>query len=108
MAAGCLIAGWRLVQDHPVPPIDVHRAAPAAVQDTGGPAPLPLASPVPGSAGQHAGALGLTPGADLLARLSRDDSSLYRTQWQVIQLLVDGTRRFLEQRVLPALMAAAR
>jgi hypothetical protein len=107
VAAACFIAGWRLIGEHRPAPVQLHRGTPAVVTGTDGPLPVPAASPSDGAkAGPRAGQLGLSPGTDLLNRLSRDDFSLYRAQWQVIQVLVDGTRRYVEQRVLPTLMAA--
>ena len=104
VAAACFFAGWRLVSNHAAGPIQVHRAAPAT-----GAAPdpflgIPMApgrAPTPGGPGL----LGLAPGPDLISRLNRDDFAMYRTQWQVIQVLVDGTRQYIEKRVLPALFA---
>jgi hypothetical protein len=104
VAAGCFFSGWRLVSDHHIPPLQVHHSAPAAAQDVGGPISIPMASPGAGS--PRAGVLGLSPTTDLLSRLSRDDVGFYKTEWGVIQVLVDGTRQFIEQRVVPSLMAA--
>jgi hypothetical protein len=46
---------------------------------------------------------GLT--SDAVARLNHDDFELYRRQWQVLQMLMDGVRTYLEQRVVPQLLS---
>jgi hypothetical protein len=100
VAVGCFFAGWRLVSNHPLGPIQVQRGAPSTT--TSDPfLPIPRA---PGPAPVSGGGTGAAPGSDLLTRLNKDDLTLYRTQWQVIQLLVDGTKQYIEKRVLPALL----
>ena len=105
VAAACFFAGWRLINNRSAGPIPIHRGSPAATGTadpfTGIPS-APGATPAPASGG---GALGMAPGSDLLSRLNRDDFAMYRAQWQVIQVLVDGTRQYIEKRVVPALLA---
>ncbi|MDP9325955.1 MAG: hypothetical protein M3O87_05400 [Candidatus Dormibacteraeota bacterium] len=101
VAAGCFLAGWRLVSNHPPGPIQVQRGAPSVTAPDPF-IPIPRA-PAPGPA-TGGGRMGVTPGSDLLTRLNKDDLALYRTQWQVIQLLVDGTRQYIQKRVLLALL----
>jgi hypothetical protein len=49
----------------------------------------------------------LVPGltSDALSRVNRDDFELYRRQWQVLQMLMDGVRTYLEHRVAPQLLS---
>ncbi len=101
VAAACFFAGWRLVAKHPADPIQVHRGAPA-ITATDPFSAIPTAPTAAPAAG--AGGVGVAPGSDLLTRLNQDDLTAYRTQWQVIQLLVDGSRQYIEKRVLPALL----
>ncbi len=102
VAAACFFAGWRLVSNHPAGPIQVHRGTPAITAPDPFSA-VPTAAPSNPAPGRD-GRLGAAPTTDLLTRLNRDDLTAYRTQWQVIQLLVDGTRQYIEARVLPALL----
>ena len=55
--------------------------------------PSPTPRPAPGAS--------LAPG--LIDRLSQDDYQLYQKQWQVIGLLMQGIRRYVEQRLVPSI-----
>lgn len=100
VAAACFYAGWRLVTRPPAGPIEVHRQAPVE----SGVDPFSAVPVAPTSSPRPAVGLGVNPGGDLLSRLNHDDLAMYRSQWQVIQLLVDGTRQYIEKRVIPALL----
>lgn len=105
VAVGCAFAGWRLVAGpHPNTGVEVHRGAAGPAEEAPGYLGLPLAPGAPAKPAQ--GLPGVTPLTDLLNRLNQEDLRLYSSQWQVIQILVDGTRRYLELKVLPAVKAA--
>src|SRR5690242_8171055 len=103
VAAGCLYSGWRFLSTRTTgPDLVVHRAqAPAppgpieaAIQGL-----LPTVQPT--SAPPRPGAPVLGP--DLVNQINRDDLELYRREWQVIQMVVEGVRRYVEVRVVPGL-----
>jgi len=110
LAAGCLYAGWQAVAPEAVAaPIRVHHpaSAPAGLfgAGTSGALVLPAGtgSPHPGAPPKRTfQAPNLT--ADWLSQLNSDDYSLYRGQWQTLQLLMSGVRQYLEQRVVPRLL----
>jgi hypothetical protein len=105
IAAGCFYAGWQLVSNHRAGgAVQVHRAeVPPASEGDG-------FLGIPGAPSRVLPRHGVVGGpkmlsSDLLARLNRDDFDLYRSQWRIIQLLVEGVRQYLVQRVVPALLA---
>lgn len=113
VAAACFFTGWSWFSNHQEAqslkisrgPSAASPAAPAAREAVLG---LPLASPAPGGVGHRVSqahrSAGDLPSASLLDRINRDDFDLYRRQWQVVQLFIDGVRRYLEQRVVPELL----
>jgi hypothetical protein len=66
---------------------------------------MPLASPAPPVPGSATGRLPIPPG--LVDRVNRDDSTLYRQERQLLWLAIDTARRFLSQKVVPALRQSA-
>jgi hypothetical protein len=104
VAVACVFAGWRLVaRPNPGSGVEVYRGASAPAEEPPGFLGLPQA---PGAAPRAQVEPGVAPLTDLIKRVNADDLRLYRTQWQVIQLLADGTRRYIELKVLPVLSAA--
>ena len=105
VAGGCLLFGWKVVGSRPgPPPVQVFRAPgrpPEAGIGVGLPSGQP-ATPQKASAPHAPRVPGLT--SDALSRLNRDTFELYRRQWQVLQMLMDGVRIYLEQRVVPRLL----
>jgi hypothetical protein len=106
-AAGCFYFGWRAL----TPAAQAHsqvqvQHAPAAAPDPLVGLPLPWHQPAaaPGRPGLPR-TLRPTLGGDALARLDHDDFELYRRQWQVLQALTDGVRKYLERRVVPRLLS---
>lgn len=104
VVAGCGILGWRLA--HPAGPASVHLQpsgqapgigfAPRLAQPAI--APAPLASGGPGRPGL----------SDLVRRVNKDDVSLYSGQWRAIQAVGAASREYIERRIVPLLLAAAR
>jgi hypothetical protein len=106
MAGGCLFFGLKLLGAPAAQaPVQVLRA-PARPPAAGAAVGLPLwqpASPPTPSKPYVARVPGLT--SDVLSRLNHDDFELYRRQWQVLQMLMNGVRTYLEQRVAPQLLS---
>ena len=106
VVGGCVYFGLKVVGSTPAqPPVRVFRApAPPPQAGVGvGLPPVKTATPRKSLPPSHPRVAGLTP--DLLSRLNRDDFELYRRQWQVLQMLMDGVRTYLEQRVAPQLLS---
>jgi hypothetical protein len=106
VAAACLFFGWQLA--HPggstAPArIEHPQAAPAV------PGPRLLDPPAPRPPGAHRPPW-VSPDAftEFSQRLNQENSALYQGQWQTLQLVAAATREYLERRVLPLLLAAAR
>ena len=107
IAVGCVYFGFQAVSPPTGrAPVQIRRA-PGRPQETGAALGLPLRQPagtVPRpSATRPRQASDLT--SDGMSRLNRDDFELYRRQWQVLQMLMDGVRTYLEQRVVPRLLS---
>ena len=105
LVVACGAVGWQLLhQGASSGAVTVKRA-------TGNPPTAPMANPsaVPGMTVQHRAGAAPRPGLEeLLARVNRDDSRLYRSQWATIQLVAAATHDYLTARVVPLLLAAAR
>jgi hypothetical protein len=106
VAGGCLFFGLKAVSPQPPkPPIQVLRG-PAGTPEAGIGIGLPLGPPATvrrPSPPATPRVFGLT--ADALSRLNHDNFELYRRQWQVLQMLMNGVRTYLEQRVAPHLLS---
>lgn len=113
IAAGCCYFGFRLVAHSstggPTGAQVQVRRAPATPPDLGSTLAMPwqqTASPKSGAKPAARGSLAAPAiPADRFARLNHDDYQLYRRQWQVLQMLMDGVRTYLEQRVVPRLLS---
>jgi hypothetical protein len=106
-AAGCCYFGWKaLASGSPArSQVQVQRA-PAVDPDPIGLLTMPWHQPAATPGGRTLPrTLRPSLGGDALARLDHDDFELYRRQWQVLQALTDGVRRYLEQRVVPRLLS---
>jgi hypothetical protein len=105
VAGGCLFFGWKVVSPpSPRPPIQVLRG-PAGRTEAGIGVGLPLGSPATArKPSPPATPRVLSMTSDTLSRLNHDDFELYRRQWQVLQMLMNGVRTYLEQRVVPQLL----
>ena len=113
VAAGCCFFGFRVLAHGTAggstgAQVQVRRA-PATPPDLGSTLAMPWqqstsvsAAPKP-AVGSALGAPAIP--ADRFARINHDDFELYRRQWQVLQMLMDGVRTYLEQRVVPRLMS---
>lgn len=106
IATGCCYFGWRALGPavSPRSPVQVQRA-PAIAVDPIGVLTLPWHQPAGTPARSSPRSAKPRLGTDALARLDHDDLELYRRQWQVLQALTDGVRRYLEQRVVPRLLS---
>jgi hypothetical protein len=106
VAGGCLFFGMKVLSPPSSrPPIQVLRG-PAGTPEAGIGVGLPLGSPATArmpSPPATPRVLSLT--SDTLSRLNHDDFELYRRQWQVLQMLMNGVRTYLEQRVVPQLLS---
>ena len=105
-AAGCCYFGWRALSPSSPAQSQVQvRRAPAVAPDPISVLTWPWHQPAaaPGRPGLPR-TLRPTLGGDALARLDHDDFDLYRRQWQVLQALTDGVRKYVEQRVVPRLL----
>lgn len=104
LVAACGAAGWQLL--HPATPggaLTIRRAVNAP---TVAPVTLPSLLPRPSA---HTSVPVARPGLeDLITRVNRDDSRLYRGQWATLELVASATRDYLTHHVLPLLLAAAR
>ncbi|MHB8510464.1 MAG: hypothetical protein ACYDGR_17785 [Candidatus Dormibacteria bacterium] len=109
VAVAMLVAGWHAIHQPAqlLPSLVVTNPAP----DVSPPVPgLLLGVGSSGAASRQAaglhGLLRLAPG--LVARVNADDMALYRSQRQVLDVVIEGVRRYLEQHVIPQLLAPAR
>jgi hypothetical protein len=104
VAGACVVLGWQLVHGR--------QAGPPVTLQAGVGAPAPPISVLPRLPVLATGRgvpVARRPGvAEILQRVNRDDSGLYRGQWATIQLLGRATRDYLERHVVPLLLAAAR
>ena len=104
VAGTCVVLGWQLVHGRQVA---LAARMPGALS-----APAPVREGVPGLPPLSVGSSptgGKRPGvAEILQRVNRDYTRLYRGQWATIQLLGRATRNYLERHVVPLLLAAAR
>ena len=104
LLAGCGYFAWRFVSAPARAEAVVVQQPPSHPASSPVTPTLPLAPTAAGSpAGAGAPSLpGL--GVGLVDRLNRDDQRLYQEQWKVINLLLGGIRRYVEQRLKPLVM----
>jgi hypothetical protein len=107
VAAGCVYFGSRVFGSGPAARSQVQvQRAPADAPDPISVLTLPWQRPAkPPAKAAPPRTLRPSLGTGAMERLDHDDFELYRRQWQVLQALTDGVRKYIEQRVVPRLLA---